>query len=163
MAIPSLAARFGLATAVLLLASIPARADERLGVEDVRRAVMGHEAFIQRCVEDLFRVALDQLGEGEAAISVMMEDEEMLEMGRVSCDAYYKDINVCVEGGAASAINKLESHAQELDEQLADPSTRLKEYRNTESTRKSIEFELIALRALREGQADYCDPTEARE
>ena len=141
------------AIAILLGLGASAQADD---TDDVRRAVMGHEAFIQRCVQGLVGDLADRANFDPASLS----DKEMkfVELqARKGCDAYYQEINICMPGGATKAINKIDRIMTKLEKILSDPLTRAQEYSNSQTIKVTLGRELAALNDLLEGNADYCD------
>ena len=86
------------AATILLGLGVDAQADE---ADDVRRAVMGHEAFIQRCIQD----HIDSLEEETGIDPDTMPDATMqLAQGnaRKVCENFYKQLNVCGWPGGSS-------------------------------------------------------------
>ncbi|MDE0712508.1 MAG: hypothetical protein OXH60_10295 [Rhodospirillales bacterium] len=141
------------AIAVLLGLVTSAQADD---ADDVRRAVMGHEAFIQRCVQD----HIDGLEEETGVDSATLSDRAM-EVARGSarnvCEGFYKELNVCVAGGAARGILRTREIAAKIEKVLTDPLTRAQDYETYHRLKKTSERELAALHDLKDGRTDYCD------
>ena len=138
--------------AVAILLGTSAQADE---AEDVRRAVMGHEAFIQRCVQD----HIDGLEEETGVDSATLSDRAM-EVARGSarnvCEGFYKELNVCVQGGAARGILRTREIVAKIEKVLTDPLTRAQDYETYHRLKKTSERELAALHDLKDGRTDYC-------
>ena len=125
-------------------------------IEEVRRLVQGHEAFIQRCIADTIRNTREALGVDSAPASRRFL-EAAKEAGRSLCDMYYEGVSVCADGGPALAIERLEEHVAEADSILSDPLTRANEFRNAALTRDGLRNEISALRDLMEGRPNYCN------
>lgn len=141
------------AIAVLLSLVTSTQADD---TDDVRRAVMGHEAFIQRCIEGMIGDLADAANFDPATLT----DRDMKfvkEQARKGCEAHYREVNVCMPGGTAKAINKIDRVMAKLEKILSDPLTRAQEYKSSQVVKIGLERELAALRDLMNGSTDYCD------
>ena len=141
------------AGAVTILLVTTAQADD---TDDVRRAVMGHEAFIQRCMQD----TVDALARGRSINPATMPKnvrKQMLEGTRTVCESFYQQVNVCMPGGVVDGIVRVETVMVELDKVLTDPLTRAQTYDKFHLLKKAGERELVALHDMKEGRTDYCD------
>ncbi len=136
----------------LVLMGASAQADD---AADVRKAVMGHEAFLQRCVDEQIVAAAAEAGVDAAVI------EEVGELGRQQvrrlCENYYKQVNVCMPGGTANAIDRMQKIIHELNKKLTDPLTRAQDYDLYGRMKRNSERELVALHDMAEGRTNYCD------
>ena len=124
--------------------------------DDVRKAIMGHEAFMQRCVADGWEATVAQMKEEGEIPSDGLKDEFM-RVGRELCDMNYDGINVCMAGGASKAIAALSNRNARVSKLLRDPLTRADQYSAYQNIQKIYERELAALEALQAGQSSYCD------
>ena len=141
------------AIAILLGLGTSAQADE---ADDVRKVVMGHEAFIQRCVQD----HIDSLAEETGVDPTSLSDRAMeLARGnaRKVCENFYRQLNVCVAGGAARGILRTREIMAKIEKVLTDPLTRAQDYETYRRLEKTSERELAALHDLNDGRTNYCD------
>lgn len=155
MAIPSTTIRCALAAAAwILLVSLtaPARADDA-GAKSIRQAVMGHEAFILRCVED--QIDASSLRRAYER-SQGWERDRIVAAARDLCESYYRGVNVCAAGGTDEAVKRLGQTKGEIEAALSDPLTRADNYEAILKLDKDVDRELTALRDLAEGRTDYC-------
>ena len=159
MTLPPLVARCALAAGILLASlTTLARADDE-AAESVRRAVMGHEAFIVRCVDDTIDATLKRAYRN----SQDRQRKRIRDQVRDFCETYYTGVNVCVPGGADEAIAKLEQTKKEIEAMLADPLTRADRYDAISSLGNGLDRELTALRDLAEGRSGYCGARSGEE
>ena len=134
----------------LVLMGASASANE---ADDVRKAVMGHEAFLQRCMQETV-----QAGAENAGATVTDELTKQAERHvRKLCENYYKDINVCMPDGTTKAAEWLGKVIAGLDKILLDPLTRASDYDLYQSMKEGAERELMALQDMTEGRTNYCD------
>jgi hypothetical protein len=126
----------GAGIAIALMVGTGASADE------VLKAVLGHEAFFQRCVDDQIAIIADNAGVPISRIPADLMND-VVTKGKERCDIYYRGINVCMEESLAYAIRTMEKMIDDT---------------NTSSTLKGDFIrELAALNDLAEGRVDYCD------
>ena len=131
----------------LILIGASANADE---ADEVRKAIMGHEAFMQRCGEDVQQIVIEESEEFDA-------NKSYEPFGRMLCEPYYEKSNVCVEGGTVKVVEKLKRMMARANEKLTDPLTPADEYTAVIVATRTIENELAALDDLVSGRTNYCD------
>ena len=138
---------------ITILFGTGAQADD---ADDVRRAVMGHEAFIQRCIQDHIDSLEEETGVDPATFSD--SDMERARNGaRQVCENFYRQMNVCVTGEAARGILRTRKILAEVEKKLTDPLTRAQDYETYRRLKNTSERELVALDDLLKGRTDYCD------
>lgn len=123
---------------------------------DVGKAIMGHEAFMHRCVvEGVERNVAIAIGKGE-----VLTEDDIAEYGvslRKLCDVAYEGVNVCMEGGAAKADARISQFNALIAKKLSDPLTRASDYRAFLSLKEFHDWELAALQELMAGETNHCE------
>ena len=143
----------------LFVLFVPASA---LAQDDVRAAVMGHEAFMQRCATD-YVARTARTPDADPSDDEARQHAELAErLARETCDVMYRGTNVCTEAGAVYAMGLWRPILNAIDEKLADPLTPADDYRSFESLKRQYEAEKAALNDLIAGRSDYCNQTATR-
>lgn len=125
-------------------------------LDDVGKAIMGHEAFIQRCVDEAMeRNVATAIEMGE----IPTEDgkAELEAALRKLCDAAYEGVNVCMEGGASRAGEKFSQMNALVAKKLRDPLTRADDYRSYLTFKEFYDRETEALQELMAGESSHCE------
>ena len=129
--------------------------------ESVQKAVMGHEAFIVRCVDDkMASVDPEMFARDLANKSESEKEDYMVEVRgifRQVCDEMYDGFNVCMTDGATSAIAEHQSFIAIIDDDLLNPTTRAENYKALLTIKSDYEREITALDDLRSGKTEYCN------
>ena len=127
--------------------------------EDVRRAIAGHEKFVVRCLNDLVGMYMDTLKERTAGMSASEFAQYTLDdidRKRAICDEYYEGVNVCVEGGAKTALESMQKDIADVQDGLSDPLTRADDYELLLRATERLDMEVVALEALIANPSTYC-------
>lgn len=123
---------------------------------DVGKAIMGHDAFMQRCVDDALAISVAIVTEaGEVATDDFKELFSSRQ--REICDTTYDGTNVCIEGGAAKAMEYLSTYNETISKKLSDPLTRASEYKTYLHIKDYNDREIAALQKLMAGESSHCE------
>ena len=138
---------------VLFIVSAGAHADE---ADEVRRAVMGHEAFVERCIEERVIVTAGLL---DVDLESMSDSDMNMarKSGRRICEAYYEGINVCMPDGPAKAKAVVANVIEAVSGLLNDPLTRADDYESYSRLKDTAVSESLALDDLIAGRTSYCN------
>ncbi|MDE0534337.1 MAG: hypothetical protein OXI01_23235 [Albidovulum sp.] len=129
---------------------------ESTELDDVRKAVLGHEAFMQRCVTDRWDDTVLVMQAAGEEISEAFE-EEFFKVQRTICDNTYDGINVCTTDGALKAISQITRNTNRIAKFLRDPLTRASDYKVYLSLKELYAREIAELSELQAGQSSFCD------
>ncbi len=120
---------------------------------------MGHEKFVVRCLNDLVGMYMATLKERTAGMSptefarYTLDD---IDRKRAMRDGYYEGVNVCLEGGATSALDKMQTDIADIEKGLSDPLTRADDYELLVRAKERLTMEVTALEALVADLSTYC-------
>ncbi|MCY3878475.1 MAG: hypothetical protein OXF74_04755 [Rhodobacteraceae bacterium] len=133
---------------------------ESTELDDVRKAVIEHDAFMQRCVTDRWDETVAELKEAGEDPSEDFHDE-FFRVQRNICGKTYDGINVCTTSGALKAISTITRYNSRVTKFLRDPPTRASDYKKVYLGMKELYArEIAALLALEAGQSSNCDVTD---
>lgn len=125
-------------------------------LDDVGKAIMGHEAFMQRCADDGLAVSVAELTEAGEIPSDKFK-ELYASQQRELCDTAYDGINVCMEGGASKAIEHMSTFNETIAKKMRDPLTRADDYKTYLNIKEFNDREIVALQELMAGESSHCD------
>ena len=128
-------------------------------LDDVGRAIMGHDAFMQRCVDDALEISVAAvIAAGEIPTDEFKE--LFASRQREICDTTYDGTNVCMEGGASKAIEHFSKYNAIVAKKLRDPLTRADDYKAYLGIKEFYDRETAALQELMAGESGLCDAAD---